>query len=101
MRKVLVPLCWLLLFGQPAFGEPAQGPSFFGPCALRHEVVELLETAKEEVLWVGISGDGLLAELWGNEARTTWTFTITSPQGNMCIVHSGAIWGFNPTGTKI
>lgn len=101
MKKILVPLCCLLLFGQPAVGEPAQGPSFFGPCAIRAEVVELLETAREEVIWVGVSGDGSLAELWGNEAMTTWTFTITSPGGNTCIIHAGAIWGLNPRGTKI
>ena len=102
MKRILAPLCWLLLLGQPALGEPAQGPRFLGPCAMRSEIVDMLSQAGEKVIWRGISSAGLLAEMWGKTgAAGTWTFTLTTPGGNTCIVSDGAIWGLTPSGQKV
>lgn len=83
-------LALALLLAAPAF---AQGQ----PCGPRPLVVEHLATKYgESVQSIGMAANGLVAEVWANVQTGTWTFTVTQPDGMICLVASGTSFEHAP-----
>lgn len=68
----------------------AQSPQ----CGVRGEVIAALAEKYDEARHVqGITRDGMLMEVFGNARTGTWTVTVTTAQGVMCIVSEGEAFG--------
>lgn len=64
-------------------------------CDTRDRVTALLaDTYGETRRSIGLAGDGAVMELYAADATGTWTITVTLPDGQMCMMASGA--GYEP-----
>lgn len=76
-------------------------------CAPRESVVDHLSGKFGESRQViGLSGGEMVMELFASDDTGTWTITVTSPDGRMCIVAAGKSYeavneALRPTGMKI
>lgn len=61
----------------------------------------LIEEWGEVVTAEGISDEGTLIQFWANEATGTFTVTVTSPSGLMCIGVMGRDATVYPTGLPL
>lgn len=60
-------------------------------CAPRDTIVNYLTSNyRETVQAMGIAGTSLLMEFWANTETRTWTFTLTLPDGNTCMMADGS-----------
>lgn len=57
-----------------------------------HVVAHLAERYGETRRAIGIAGEGAVMELFAAETTGTWTITVTLPDGQMCLVASGAAY---------
>lgn len=59
-------------------------------CAPREHVIERLETRYGETRHAfGLAANGALMEFWANVDTESWTFTVSSASGQMCIIATG------------
>lgn len=73
----------VILATQIAFSNPQ--------CGSRDQVTTLLADRYGETRRaVGLAGQAAVMELFASEATGTWTITFTLPDGQMCLVASGA-----------
>jgi hypothetical protein len=64
----------------------AQGPQ----CAPRDQVMDLLATKYGETRQgMGIANNSAVMEVFASDNTGTWTITVSSPDGIMCLVASG------------
>ena len=60
-------------------------------CDARDRVMALLADRYGETRrGIGTAGEGAVMELFAAEETGTWTITVTLPDGQMCLVASGA-----------
>lgn len=60
-------------------------------CDTRDKVVALLADRYGETRRsVGVAGDSAVMEVYAADATGTWTITVTLPDGQMCLMASGA-----------
>lgn len=73
----------VILATQIAFAAPQ--------CDTRDRVTALLADRYGETRRaVGLAGDAAVMELYASDATGTWTITVTLPDGQMCLMASGA-----------
>lgn len=73
----------VILATQIAFSNPQ--------CGSRDQVTALLADRYGETRRaVGLAGQQAVMELYASEATGTWTITFTQPDGQMCLMASGA-----------
>ena len=73
----------VILATQIAFAAPQ--------CDTRDRVTTLLADRYDETRRaVGLAGDAAVMELYASDATGTWTITVTLPEGQMCLMASGA-----------
>jgi hypothetical protein len=73
----------MVLASDIAFGAPQ--------CDARDRVVTMLgERYGETRRSVGVAGENAVMELFAAEDTGTWTITMTLPDGQMCLMASGA-----------
>jgi hypothetical protein len=73
----------VILATQIAFAAPQ--------CDTRDRVTTLLADRYGETRRaVGLAGDAAVMELYASDATGTWTITVTLPDGQMCLMASGA-----------
>jgi hypothetical protein len=73
----------VILATQIAFATPQCGP--------RAEVIALLADRYGETRRaLGLAGDAAVMELYASDTSGTWTVTLTLPDGQMCLMASGA-----------
>ena len=73
----------VILATQLAFAAPQ--------CDTRDRVTALLADRYGETRRaVGLAGDAAVMELYASDATGTWTITVTLPDGQMCLMASGA-----------
>lgn len=73
----------VILATQIAFSNPQ--------CGSRDQVTALLADRYGETRRaVGLAGQQAVMELYASEATGTWTITFTLPDGQMCLMASGA-----------
>ena len=70
-----------------AFGALAQTAPQCGPRAA--VVKALAEKYSETRRSIGISANNLVMEVYASASSATWTITVTTPQGQTCLVASG------------
>jgi hypothetical protein len=59
-------------------------------CGLRASVLEqLADRYGEARRGIGIAANGMVMELFANTGSQSWTITVTTPQGQTCLVASG------------
>jgi hypothetical protein len=76
------------LGGMIAATDIAQGAT---QCDLRDRVVAMLaERYGETRRSVGVAGETAVMELFAADETGTWTITMTLPDGQMCLMASGA-----------
>jgi hypothetical protein len=74
-----------LLLAYPLTAD-AQGPQ----CAKRDQVMDLLATKYGETRQgMGVADNSAVMEVFASGTTGTWTITVTSPNGTMCLVASG------------
>jgi hypothetical protein len=74
-----------LLLAYPLAAD-AQGPQ----CAKRDQVVDLLATKYGETRQgMGVANNNAVMEMFASGTTGTWTITVSSPDGVMCLVASG------------
>lgn len=62
-------------------------------CATRDAMLARLEGEYSETRQsLGIAANGALMETWANDETGTWTVTVSSPSGLMCMIASGESW---------
>lgn len=73
----------VILATQIAHANPQCGP---------HEVVTALlaERYGETRRALGLAGEAAVMELFASDTTGTWTITVTTPDGQMCLMASGA-----------
>ena len=77
---------FMAALGVVPFAVQAQSPQ----CGVRGEVIAALADGFGEARHMqGITRDGVLMEVFGNAQTGTWTVTVTTAQGVMCIVSEG------------
>ena len=82
LPRLLLSLAMLAL---PVVAQ-AQGPQ----CAKRDQVVDLLATKYGETRQgMGVADNSTVMEVFASDATGTWTITVSSPDGMMCLVASG------------
>lgn len=84
-----------LLFSSPALAQTVLNipPR---PCDTRENVLRQFNEKHSE--WpreIGATAAGLV-EVWYNDARSTWTITLTMPNGMTCLILSGEYWEILP-----
>jgi hypothetical protein len=52
----------------------------------------LRERYNERIVGMGITGGGWLAERWENTETGTWSLTVRSPDGVLCMLAIGEGW---------
>lgn len=63
-------------------------------CAPREHVVERLQTMYGEVRNAyGLTAGGDLMEFWANVDTRSWSLTISTPDGRMCLMATGEDFG--------
>lgn len=73
----------VILATQIAFSAPQ--------CGSRDQVTALLADRYGETRRaVGLAGEAAVMELYASDATGTWTITLTLPDGQMCLMASGA-----------
>lgn len=73
----------VILATQIAFSAPQ--------CGSRDAVTALLADRYGETRRaVGLAGEAAVMELYASDATGTWTITLTLPDGQMCLMASGA-----------
>lgn len=87
MNKQLIVLSLgmgaLLLATQQAFAQRAN-------CGPRQDVLrQLTEKYGEARQAMGLAANNALVEVFASEATGSWTITMTTPTGAMCLVASG------------
>ena len=82
----LVALLWSL----PASGQGFAARQCY-PFAGASEQV-LREKYNERVIGAGITGGGWLTEFWENTETETWSITVRSPDGLLCMLALGKGW---------
>ena len=83
---------WKAVFMAALVAMPvaAQSPQ----CGVRSEVIAALADGFGEARHMqGITRDGVLMEVFGNAQTGTWTVTVTTAQGVMCVVSEGEAFG--------
>lgn len=79
-----------LVFGAAATAPPAEAQVICGP---RDDLTQKLERDFGEVQrGLGLKGSTALYELWVSENTGSWTFIVSLPDGNACLVASGRHW---------
>ncbi len=74
----------LAVFAQTAHAQAAP------PCGPRDQVVAHLGTKyAESRRAMGLAGNSAVMELFAADTTGTWTITVTTPDGRMCLVASG------------
>ena len=82
IRKHLIAC---LLIASP-FTAQAQSPQ----CGRRDQVIDLLATKYGETRQgMGIADNSAVMEVYASDATGTWTITVSSADGMMCLVASG------------
>jgi len=62
-------------------------------CAPREAVVErLAETYGESLQSIGLGEQGMVIETYASADTGTWTITVTTPNGQTCLMASGQSW---------
>ena len=96
---VSTSVCAAVLVGTLAASTPALAER---QCAPREAVVERLNGTYGEVLQsIGLGVEGVMVETFVSEETGTWTITVTTPNGNTCLVASGQSWMKAPVQTEI
>ena len=64
------------------------------PACGRHDVVvaRLAEVFGEAVQSVGMTSDGMIAEIFFSDETGTWTILVTRPDNISCMLASGTLW---------
>ena len=60
---------------------------------------KLLDQYQELPVWRGIDAHGVVVELWASN-RPTWTITMRTVAGKICIVNTGKGWVLPPAPSK-
>lgn len=64
------------------------------PCAAREHVIARLQTVYGEVRNAyGLTAGGGLMEFWANVETRSWSLTISTPDGRMCLMATGEDFG--------
>ena len=79
-----------LVFGAAATAPPAEAQAVCGP---RDDLTGRLEQDYGEAQrGLGLKGSTALYELWVSEKTGSWTFIVSLPDGNACLVAAGGHW---------
>ena len=66
------------------------GPANAATCGPRDQVVErLASTYGETVQSIGLGSNNGIVEIFASDESGSWTITVTSPNGQTCLVASG------------
>ena len=85
MKQIPAHFIACLLLAIPLSAQ-AQGPQ----CAKRDQVMDLLATKYGETRQgMGIADNSSVMEVFASDETGTWTITVSSPDGIMCLVASG------------
>jgi hypothetical protein len=85
--KLCAALLLLASLSTPAWGQ--QGPA----CVKRADLAKHLESKYQEApSAVGLSDNGSLLEVFSSADGSTWTVTVTMPNGISCMVATGQQW---------
>lgn len=72
------------------------------PCGTRQKIVDVLaQKYREAPLFMGISKEGYVTEIFGSENGGTWTAIMTMPGGQTCIMAAGKSWQAIPFKTPV
>ncbi len=70
-------------------------------CADRDTVLSrLAEKYGETIQSYGLAPNGHLAETYASEKTGTWTITLTSPQGQTCLIATGTAFTAQPAAPR-
>jgi len=87
MIKLTMSLGFLAIATQQAAAQQNRN------CAPREAVVERLATTYGESRQsIGLGERGVMIETFASANTGTWTITVTSPNGQTCLVASGRSW---------
>ena len=87
MIKLTISLGLTVLVAQQATAQQNRN------CAPREAVVERLATTYGESRQsVGLGEQGVMIETFASANTGTWTITVTTPNGQTCLVASGQSW---------
>lgn len=87
MIKLTISLGLTVLVAQQATAQQNR------KCAPREAVVErLASTYGESRQSVGLGEQGVMIETFASANTGTWTITVTTPNGQTCLVASGLSW---------
>ncbi len=87
LAKLSLALCIL------AFAPDQAAAEALSNCAPRDAVVDRLASKYgESRKSIGLGARGTLVETYASAQTGTWTITITTPNGNTCLVASGQSW---------
>ena len=87
MIKLTMSLGLTVLVAQQATAQPNRN------CAPREAVVERLATTYGESRQsVGLGEQGVMIETFASSDTGTWTITVTTANGQTCLVASGQSW---------
>ena len=78
----------LMVLASPAEGHP------IGCSDRAGYVAWLTEKFQEAPVVIGIIQNGNIMEVWSNTDRSTWTLTVTSPDGQICLYSTGSTLDF-------
>lgn len=80
--KLKYALIFLLLFSTPVWAQQV--------CQPREEIVsQLKKQYKEQQRIIGLSNDGTVLEIFSTKSGSSYTVTITRPDGITCVVNAG------------
>jgi hypothetical protein len=84
-----------LALGAFFFASPALASE---PVCFPQEVMRALLSGMygEAPVWVGLSANGALVEIHGNESTSTWTLVVIDPAGKACIGGAGGMFMIVP-----
>ena len=92
---LLIPAIGLALAATPAAAQaPGSGQQF---CAKRPDLLRHLESSYQEApVSMGLADNGNVVEVFSAKDGSTWTITISLPNGLTCMVASGQFWEIAP-----
>lgn len=89
----IIPSGFILASAVFAAGVVMPGIALGQACAPAADVrARLSETYGETRVWQGVNARGNVTELWLSQSGS-WSYVVTTPQGQSCIVDSGVEWG--------
>ena len=85
--KLILAAALAVFFAVPAVAQQNRN------CAPREAVVDrLASTYGESRQSIGLGDQGVMIETFVNADTGTWTITVTTPNGQTCLVASGQSW---------